>query len=196
MRSDAHDEHPSKSLLSPLRAFLALLVLLIAAGVLLLATRSNDDPAPAELDPTITDFSLTDAEAIERFKELNALAWQSARDRDLSLLPRVFTEDGPTGERAARAIRELLRDDVIDQSTSETLNIEVLVNHPSEIQLRETSRLDACFLNENGRDVTDAPAVVQRKILWTLRKEDTVWQIHDGILENQRPIESDRATCD
>jgi len=194
-RRDAPDE-ASGSVLSPLRGFLVLLAVLVAAGVLIVVTKSDDDPPPVtNTAPATTDFSLTDEEAVARFGELNALAWQSALERDQSLLSGIFTESGPTGTRAAKAIRGLLHDDVIDRSRSKTLSVQVVLNEPEEIQLREISRLHPCFETEEGKDVTDAPEIVQRTILWTLKQEQRVWRIHDGILEKQRALERQRASC-
>ncbi|MGH2730046.1 MAG: hypothetical protein ACRDJI_05490, partial [Actinomycetota bacterium] len=109
-RPDAPDEG-SGSVLSPLRAFLVLLAVLVAAGVLIVATGSEDDPPPAtNTAPAKYEFSLTDEEAITRFTELRERAFKSVEERDISLISAVFTQDGPTARRASREIRRLLQD--------------------------------------------------------------------------------------
>src|SRR5918997_4649035 len=113
-RTGEADDQRDAGTVPPLRAFLGLIALLVVVGAVVLFTR--EDPAPAPI-PTprasqSPDFSLTDEEAIARFKELHALSLKAGRTRDLSLVDQVFSRSGPTYQRAVRAIERLLRDEV------------------------------------------------------------------------------------
>src|SRR5919106_5224254 len=76
------DDKPSGGL-SPVKAFFALLALLVAIGGLFLLTRPTDEPGPGSA-PKSDNFALTDAEAIEKFKELEELKISAYREADAS----------------------------------------------------------------------------------------------------------------
>ncbi len=182
--------------LSPVKGFLLLgLVLAVILGAVALTTGESEQQATGEPGERTPSFTLTDAEAVERFEELNRLAIQAGHERDLSLLSVVFTSTGPTHERASREIRRLITDEVMDETRFITVKISLVTNAESEIRLLETRQLFPCFVTANGQDITKDDSVVEQEILWTLRPEDSEWRIHDGVLRNDRVLRGQHAKC-
>lgn len=174
--------------ISPIKAFAGLVALLIAAGTLLLLTRPDaSDRFTAMSTAEGDNFALTDAEAEKRFLQLRRQAVVVARTRDKSLLPLVFTNDGPAIRNASSAVEELLDDRVLDRTWVKTLNLDVITNSSSVIVVREKSTLEPCFVSEKGEDVTKDSRSVVQVVDWTLRRQET-WLIHDAVLKADRVL--------
>ena len=174
------DDKPSGGL-SPVKAFFALLALLVAIGGLFLLTRPTDEsnPGPA---PRSDNFALTDAEAIERFKELERLDFAAYEQRDATLLATIFTSDSPARRTALQEIQRLRRARVTPDVSSETKEIDIIQNEPEEIRLRQVVLLDVHFFDQAGKDVTTSGGLERQTLMWTLHKEASAWLIHDSEL--------------
>jgi hypothetical protein len=180
--------------LSPAKAFFALLALLVAIGGLFLLTRPGDEPNPGPA-PKSDNFALTDAEAIDRFRELNSLALASIRERDYSTLNEIFAAESPARNRAFQAIQRLRRDNVIDKVRIEVRAIEVIQNDSDKVELRVIDRLFPCFVTESGEDISESHRVVEGTTVWTLTPEDSVWKIQDSTLENDHFVKGRKSAC-
>jgi hypothetical protein len=180
--------------LSPAKAFFALLALLVAIGGLFLLTRPGDEPNPGPA-PKSDNFALTDAEAIERFKELNSTAVEAIQKRDASLLRETFIGSSPAMERASDAIRRLQRNDVLDRSKVEIIAVTVVKNSGEAIGLRVADRLFPCFLTESGEDVSTGPNAIEGVSVWTLRLEESLWKIYDSQLQEDRVLRGHERNC-
>jgi hypothetical protein len=88
----------------------------VAIATVAFITREESTPSPRPTHTPSPDFSLTDAEAIARLKELDLVARRAVRSRDESLVPLAFGDDSPAGSRAIRAVRRLIRDGVRDRT--------------------------------------------------------------------------------
>lgn len=191
---------PTRSVfLSPVVIGLAVLV---AVGGLALYVFSRPEEAArpsgtqnTETSPSENSFALTNEEAIEKFDELHQLALRSARQRDPTLLRHVFTANGPIAIRARDSIGDLLKQQVVDRSEVETLNVEVLENGPDQVTLLEVSRLYPCFVAESGKNVTQGPTAIRQEILWTLKLEESQWLIEDAVLRTDRAIKGHFVGC-
>jgi hypothetical protein len=180
--------------LSPAKAFFALLALLVAIGGLFLLTRPKEEPGPGPA-PKSDNFALTDAEAIQRFKKLNTTAVEAIQERDASALSEVFIGSGPAMERAADAIRRLQRNDVLDRSKVEIIDVTVVESSREAIGLRVADRLFPCFVTESGEDVSTGPEAIEGVSIWTLRLEESLWKIYDSQLQRDRVLRGHERVC-
>ena len=181
--------------MSPIKVF-AVLIGLVAA-IVIVAEVARDDAPPVAPQRTASpaDFSLTNSEAIARFKELRTIVVRAIRQRDPSLVSVSFSPASPAAERISREIERLRRDRVIDRTQITTLNISVISNTPERIRLREVTRLEPCFVTERGRDVTRAPSSVKQVGVWTLTRDGSLWQLENGVLKLDRVLDRRDANC-
>jgi hypothetical protein len=157
----------------------------------------NDDPEPDPigLDESEPDFSLTDEQAIETFERLYTTSASAIRNQDQSLLPTVLTDGGPVYERAQDQIAQLKKDGITDASNFEIMDSRVTANDANEVTLEIAFRLHTCFLDGEGNDVTEGPRTLEQDSVWTLQVEDSRWQIHQGVLQEDRVIRNQNEDC-
>jgi hypothetical protein len=167
--------------LSPAKAFFALLALLVAIGGLFLLTRSSEDPDPGSA-PKSDNFALTDAEAIERFKDLDELQIRALRQRDETLLGKIYTRDSPLASSVEKSIRTLKRESVFDRTRDETQSLSVIENSQDEIRLRQEVVVTPRFVDEAGRDVTINPRTELQTVEVILHRDFDQWLIHDAVI--------------
>lgn len=169
----------------PVKVFAVLAVILVVVGVVFWLTRPDSAalPGPLEAQPLPeTDFSLTDAEAIARFKELDELRLQALRTRDATLLRLVFAPHGPAQERVQQSISELKSNAVLFRSKYETSKVEVVRNSPTRIKILQTVLVEPRFVDEAGNDVTGNRFVERQKSEWVLLLVEDEWLIHRGTI--------------
>ena len=186
-RPAAEEREP---LLSPVRAFLMLAAVAVVVPLTILATRPEAAPTTpgAARGP---DFSLTDEEAIAEFERLHGLQLAAYENRDVSIVPRVYTPDSPVAPRVVKEITKLLRQDVTTTTDFETRDVLVLRSGPSEVVLKQTAVVDAKFFNDDGDEISlNAPAELQ-EIEWTLRRLSDTWLIHDAVITSSHPTRSE-----
>lgn len=197
----ARAEHPSTAgdvtdtgLMSPFRAFVVIVSLLVAATTVFFITRDDIDDN-VELSKRSDNFALTQEEAIGRFKELRRLAFQAVELRDASLLSRALVPGTAIERRTSREIAELIRDRVVDLTRYEVVKTDVVRNEADEIRVLETARLYPCFQTESGRDVTDSPRTVGGTTLWILKQHDSSWLISEALIKRDRVVDRHDAAC-
>jgi hypothetical protein len=166
--------------MSPIAAFVILLAVVAAVFGGWLLTR-EDEPTPTQRDRGPA-FALSDEEAIERFKQLEALQVRAYRRRDLSLLSRIFVPGGESERVAATEIRRLIRADVLDKSTFQTQNVGVIRNTPTKITVRQTVVERVRFVNEAGRNVTTNPVHERLVIDWYLVRVNSEWRVSREVV--------------
>jgi hypothetical protein len=167
--------------LSPAKAFFALLALLVAIGGLFLLTRPKEEPGPGPA-PRSDNFALTDAEAIERFKELDELQIRALRERDETLLGKIYTPDSPLVASVVKSIRTLKRESVFDRTRDETQSLSVIENSQDEIRLRQEVVVTPKFVDEAGRDVTIDSRTELQTVEVLLHRNFDRWLIHDAVI--------------
>jgi len=167
----------------PLRVFLGLVALLVVVGAVVLLTRDEADPPPIPRASGSPDFSLTDEEAIARFKELRELRDQMYRGRDQSLIPLIYTDDSPAKLVVLKELRRLTRDQVFDRSRYRTRAIEVKSNETHRIQLTERITLFPRFIDEDGKNVTRDVRPLFQTATWVLVDVDGIWLVQESVLE-------------
>jgi len=196
----AEKPSPTRSrAVSPIKAFLALAVVAIAAMAAI--WNGNRDVIPA-LHPPSTPQSataeqpvVTDREAAELFRKLNAEAVAAVQARDASRLDELFTATGPSGRRAERAIENLTKSGVRDRTQYEIEAVSVISKTSARIRVRVRTRIRGCYVDRNGKDVTVGPEEVVQSSVWTLIRDDERWLLHDAIIREQRPTVKRHATC-
>lgn len=182
--------------LSPVRAFLVVgAVLAVAAGALL-ATRDASPATPTAQPSRSPDYSLTDAEAIAEFEQLRSAAFLAIRNRDVSLLNEVFVPGGALYRRASREIEALIDEGVEDRSAFTSMTVDVLRNSPTRIEIRERSRLEPCFKDAGGVDVTRGPAAVLQVAEWTLILNGSEWLLQDAVISRDKVLSGQGRSCD
>ncbi|MDQ3985442.1 MAG: hypothetical protein M3280_02975 [Actinomycetota bacterium] len=180
---------------SPLRAFGILGILIaIVAGAGLIAT-SDDDSEPEPKLSESDNFALTDAEAISVFLRLSRIGLRATQEKDPSLIPLAFTTGGPLANRSHRIIRELREDEIDDKIRYKSLGVEVLSNQPDEIQIVEDRLLYPCFVDAQGKDVTEDSTVVRQQVRWEMSRAGSDWRLHNALLQIDRALEDQSASC-
>ena len=174
----------------PVRVFLILAAVLVAVGAAIWLTRPDNSSTEASTPAADTppDFSLTDEEAIARFKELDELRLRALRERDLSLLSLAFTSDGPAYKRLKESIKQLRNDDVFFRSEYRTTEIQIGSNSPDRIEVIQQVIVSPRFVSESGNDVTDKEFVERQESRWILRPEEAVWLIAEGTIVDAEVI--------
>ena len=187
-RPDSHSPQPGAS---PIKAFLIILALIILTTVIFLMTANGEESPDATRSPSTNstpDFSLTDEEAIARFKELDDLATRAIVERDETLVPLVATSDSPLRNQARADIRQLKRDGVLFKPLLTTLEIEVVQNVPAEIVVRQVVRETPRFFDESGEAVSAGRKTLLETIDWTLHQETGTWKIFDSSVVSSRVV--------
>jgi hypothetical protein len=172
--------------LSPIAAFLILLAIgAVALGAFLLTREDDAEPASRDRGPA---FALTDEEAVERFKELDELRLRAYRERDLSLVSRIFAPGTPIANTATEEIRKLIRADVLDRPNFRTRKLEVVTKHSDKVTIRQTVEQSARFIHESGEDVTEETAHQLVVIDWYLTRIGSEWLISDSVIVGARDL--------
>lgn len=169
--------------LSPLVAFAVLMALVVAGAAYVLSRETEPAAGPAtlsEASPSISDHKLTDAEAIARFEELDAIRQRAYASPDPSLVSRVFAEERRTHQIVLRELRRLEADAVRSESTFDTRSVRVLVNRSQRITLRQVVVIDPRFVDSDGRNVTGHAPAERQTIEWTLVRVGDQWLIGDS----------------
>lgn len=161
-------------------------VVAVAAGAaLLLGAKPVQQPAtaPETAAPAAspTDFSLTDEEAIQRFKELEALSFEALEERNAELIASVYLPDSPVRKGALEDVAELKRNNTVVRIDSKSLSISVGRTTPTEIRLRQTAVIRTRFTRiANGESA--GGSVERQTIRWSLRRQGDSWLIHDAVV--------------
>ena len=166
----------------PVRVFMILTAILVAIGVVFWLTRSDplsDTQANATSPNESPDFSLTNEEAIARFKELDEIRLQALRDRDASLLPLAFTRDGQAITRLQKSISQLRDDQVLFRSKYKTESIQVIMNSSGTIEVAQVVVVTPHFKSEKGEDVTGKRFSERQVSEWVLQRRGDQWLIED-----------------
>ena len=181
---------PTRGPLSPVVAFVALIAVLALLGSIIFLTRPDTPKPTAPLSSTEeeTHFALTDEEAKAEFERLNEIRHQAFEERDPTLISFVYTSDSPVASIAEQEIEQLVRDDAIDHSEFRTRDLSILDRNDQEVVLREVVEIRSRFLDARGRDVTTGPDRSLQVVVWTLRLEEGVWQLHDSVIKKSRVI--------
>jgi len=179
------------------------LAIALVAGLLIAAiqgvTSSGADPDPnpggaAGTNPE-PDFSLTEEKAVETFERLYLDSVTAAETLDISVLPQVFTDDGPLMDRARDRIDQLKEDGVREKIEVKITEATVVSNTSDEILIDTKTQIRSCFLSEAGKDITEGPTAFEQELTWTLRIEDSRWQIHEGELNDDRVLRNEDGAC-
>jgi hypothetical protein len=169
-----------------LAAFIVLAAILI--GIVLLTRSNHQTVAPRDHGHSGT-FSLSNAEAIARFKQLDRLRIRAYVQRDVTLVPLVAVPNSRAARSAIREIRRLRADSVIPRPNFRTKRLTVKAATATEIQIRQVLRYDLRFVDGHGNDVTARDRPQRQVILWTLRKSDSGdWLLSDGVITASRMI--------
>ena len=165
----------------------ALAVVAIAGIVAGLIIFTSDRGAP-DAPPTGSNSeaagapTLTDQEAIDRYLELEDLAVQAYRTANLTLIPRIYTADSPTGDVVRKELRNLRRDSMRLIGSFETESIEVLSNSSDEIVLRQEVIAKARLKPFGDVKVTARYHDLRQVVRIVLQYQETNgWLIHDII---------------
>lgn len=195
---------------SPVRAFLLLLALLVLAGLVLWVTTRPDRAEPIRMErPEATGETRssqtqaesrpnerpTKAEAKKIFRELQGLVRKATKKRDVSILSEALAPRGTSFKPASEAIRRLLKDNVMDETTFRSIRLQVLKTRAKGIEVKEKRRLTPCFVTEQGVDVTQGPPAVKQVTLWLLHRFGQEWLIESAAVESQRVLRAATRAC-
>lgn len=204
-RATGADADPERSApepktgLSPWRVFAVLMALVACLTAWGLATKANDPevtplPAPNTSTASEPDYSLTNAEAIERFGELNQLRIEAYKTRSLSSVDLYVIPESELATLNRDEIKQLRKDRVFFHPLSETQELVVVSNTENEIVLRQVSIEQAKFLSETGKDISETDDRFKETTIWTLRLDlgSDEWKFFKANLTKSKRIPSDR----
>ncbi len=195
---------------SPVRAFLLLLALLVGAGLVLWMTTRPERAEPIRMAPSqgaggngVTDEQPegrakerpTKAEAKNLYRELQELVQNATRKRDLSILSVAVSPRGTSFKPASESIRKLLRDDVLDRTTFRSIDVTVLKVGKKQIRVKEERHLSPCFVTEGGVDVTQGPPAVRQVTVWSLHRFGREWLIEGAKVKKQHVLRRSAREC-
>ncbi len=165
----------------------------MAAALLGWTLLNTNDPTPTPggtqpqaNPPPAPDHSLTNTEALDRFRELDALRIESIETGDVSLIPETLTPDGPLRDIATEEARQLATDMITVQTNFRTINLRVLSNSEDEVVIRQVVLQNPRFFSESGKEVTTSNPRL-RTIEWTLKLDGDTWKIHNSKTVRDRP---------
>ncbi len=173
--------------LSPVRAFFIVGALAAVVPLGLLATRSDEAPPEPGRVERSPDFSLTDAEAIERFNELHDLFRSASKTRDMSVVKLMLVSGSRLSQTAHVQIRQLIRDGVLDRSRFLDQEVRVVTNTPTRIEIEQEVTVRPRFVSDRtGRDVT-LGAPLRQTVHWVLVPEAGAWKVLDSkVIRSER----------
>jgi hypothetical protein len=174
---------------SPFIAFGIAIVLVVGlAGAWMLA---RPDSPPTGIELRIPDAvsgpttSLTDEEAIARFKELDALRIRAVEKRDLSLVDQTLTDDSPLIKLATKDIKKLADRNVLVETNFDTRWLRVISNETDTIIIRQGVYEAPTFRSEDGDKLRSSQPQF-RVIDWTIHLSGTEWKIFDSEIIRSR----------
>ena len=160
---------------------------LVTVGLTWYLTGSSAEPTPTET-PTPPDFSLTDEEAIARFKELDQLRQRMYRDRDASLVSVIYADGSPVQKRVLEDLQVLRRDRVLSRTTFETESLRVESTDAGEVKLMQVVVVDPNFVSESGSPVEGSNVTQRLTIEWTLVPQAGEWLLHDSVITDSEKL--------
>ncbi len=175
--------------LPPVKTFLVLTLLLVAVLAAAVATRPRAESLPAATSPAPPILTLNNVEAIARFEQLHRLFREASRKRDISLLSKMLTRDSKLHNYAAREIRQLKQDNVLDRSSVRTTAIRVTENTPDEIKIDQVVIVRPRFVDDATYVRVPTSGPVRQLVKWTLRLEGSDWKVHDVLVVRSERIE-------
>lgn len=190
---------PTSRALPPLGTFVGLLALLAVA---LFLARSAADPPPlaepvgrpaAQPEPAIQTVtsepapSLTRAQAVARYRALDALLLRAYRERDVSLFTAYLTADSGLHEVGRKEIARLRADGVVMRPRARTRRISIRSLGPLQIVVRHTSVQDPRFFS-SGKDITIDPQANLVTVDWFLRPSGGAWKIFNSRVRAVTPL--------
>lgn len=188
---DARASEPSeRAFLSPGKAFALLFGVILVLGGAIFLLRPDDLPRESVTYPAGGDaptFELTDAEAITRFEQLDALRLQMYEQRDTGLISLFLTSDSPLHETATSEIQRLRADRVQVAPNFETRSLQIVSNSDSEITLMQVVVEAPRFTSQSGNEVTETPPKL-KTIRWVLHLENSVWKIFSSDTIKSRDL--------
>jgi hypothetical protein len=191
-RPFADPPEPPPPAMSPLKGFLVVLALMLAAAAVMTLRQPDLSPTKPSggLSTPVSDSTKATAarpsrkKALAIFESLHRKSLQLGRQREISVIRRVFTPDGGAARRARRTLNRLQSDRVIDLSRFKTVHLSLRSVSAKEIQVEQVRRIWPCYRSEAGDEVTANPALVQQRIFWTLKLVARTWLIDKGRLEH------------
>jgi len=190
---------PTNRVLPPLGTFVGLMALLVVA---LFLARSAADPPPlaeplgssaAQPEPAVrndaprTAPSLSRAQAVARYRALDALRLRAYRERDVSLFSAYLTPGSGLHEVGRKEIGRLRADEVVMRPRARTRRISIRSLHRRVIVVRHVSVQDPRFYS-SGRDITIDPQANLVTTDWMLRPTNGVWKIFNSRVRAVVPL--------
>lgn len=172
----------------PIKVFAGLVALLIGAGTFLLLTKSGTSLQSSTGIPPSDNFALTNAEAISRFKRLDALSIRAYETQDPTLVSHFLTSDSPLTSSVQNDILKLQVHRTDFEAGVVTQDLAVRTNTASMIVIRQDLIQSVRFTKQGGRDVTKSPTRLELTVDWTLRPEGDAWLIHDSHVVATRQL--------
>jgi hypothetical protein len=175
----------SARFLSPLRAFLALtLVLCVGFVIWSISAGSSEADLTSQSDETVEQNVLSESEARRIFRQLDQQRLDAYRALDETLVDVTFTDNGPLEKRVRSEVTRLIDDEVIPVPEVRTTSLVVTSVAEARIRLRQKAIVGLRFKDAAGKDVTDNYVVEKQTIMWTLREIDGQWLLHNAkVLE-------------
>lgn len=195
---------PGGAPMSPVRAFLLLMALLVTAGVVLWTTTRPERAEPIRMDhsqdaagngetkartPSRQEGRPTKAEAKSIFERLDQARIRAYRHRSLTALHDIWTENSPVRPVVEREIRRMRHDTVLMRTNFDTKRLTVTALKSSKIRLTQVVRVDPKFVSESGEDVTVGKLIDKDTVKWVLLEQRGKWLIHNATVIERKKLD-------
>jgi len=178
----AEKPYPTRSrAVSPIKAFLALAVVAIAAMAAVWSSGRELGPSKPPAAPPATAGLASGQDPLDVFREIRNQILEAIRARDSSRATAVVVSNSDLIKRIRSEVAELTRDDVIDRSKIEVVAERVASADANRIIVREVLLIAPCFM-QGRQDVTEGDHVVRQVATWTLVRQDDEWRAQDAVI--------------
>jgi len=171
--------------LSPLKAFAALLTFAVLAGSGLVAAFAPDSPTSRESanestrpGPREVETRLSEEEARALFDRLRRRLEAAYHGRSHRALIEVVARGSPQHAQSRRDLQLLERNNLLDRTRSRTLDVSIVAIEPDRLVVSERTAVRARYLDDATYIEVDLPLGPTRSTSeWTLEKRVDRWLI-------------------
>jgi hypothetical protein len=194
-RDSVNEAEASGQALSPLRAFIALTIVGVAAGAVVLVGSVPDSPGPREsaipvegaspgrspsLSPTPGEAEelLGEGEARALFARLRSKLEEAYRQRSVAVLHEAVGRGSAQFARSRSDLRLLERNNLLDRTRTRTLEVSIVAIEPARVVVRERAAVTPRYVDDATHVEVDVQLDRTRSSSeWTLERRGERWVI-------------------
>lgn len=182
--------------LSPLKAFLLVLALMLTAGTILTFQDSESQSIPSQSPKTSLPIETTpkppptEKQAKAILKRLRLQEQKEYREANRRLVHAIYTPSSPMLKTVLRELKLLRDKKVSDRTRFVTKHVTVEEATSSQMVMREVVIVRSRFIDRRGVNITHNPIAERQVIRWTLRFTANAWRIHQALVVAANPAQA------